>query len=82
MARLSFAAHLEPREASLRLNPAEHFLDALAASEAELIARMVRRALVDGRLPNLSGLGDGVALTAICGVTLRCLRSPTKAVTS
>ena len=50
MAGLSLSAQLELCQAGLRLDPAEHFLDTLAASEADRVARMARRALVDGLL--------------------------------
>ena len=76
-----FAADFDGCEARCRLDPAEDLFDAFAAALADGIAGVAGCLFVDGSLLTLPSL-DTVPLTAICGVTPRARRSPTKSVTS
>jgi len=55
---LGQAADLDLSQAARCLDPAEHFLNALAAALTDGIAGMAQGALVDGGLTPLAGLGQ------------------------
>ena len=78
---LGFAAHLRLGEPAGLLDPAEDFLDPLPDALADLVAGMAKRAISIAVLRILP-VFETAPLTAICGVTLRARRSPTKLVTS
>lgn len=75
------ASPLDLGQPARGLDPAEHFLDALAAALADVVADVTRHAAIDRRLTGLAGLAR-MAVDCDGGLTERDRNEATKAATS